>query len=77
MPIRPMTRDDLPGLKTIIEANDLFPAEMLDDMTAGYFRNGAGGEMWLTVDEDGPVALAYCAPERMTEGTWNLLLIAH
>ena len=27
-------------------------------------------------DESGVVAIAYCAPERMTEGTWNLYLIA-
>ena len=33
-------------------------------------------DFWLTDDQDGPVAAAYCAPERMTNGTWNLLFIA-
>ncbi len=48
---------------------------MLDEMTAGYFA-AAGEDAWLTGDEDGPGAVAYFAPERMTEGTWNLYLIA-
>ena len=30
---------------------------------------------WLTDDDDGPVGMAYCEPERMTAGTWNLQLI--
>lgn len=77
--IRPTVAADLPALKQVIDSNELFPSEMLDDMIAAYFANPASGEFWLT-DEDekdgGPVGVAYCAPERMTEGTWNLLLIA-
>ena len=76
MAIRPIERDDLPGLKAIIDANELFPAAMLDDMAAGYFDGNSSSEMWLTVDDGGLLAIAYCAPERMTQGTWNLLLIA-
>lgn len=74
--IRPVTPGDMPALKGVIDANGLFPPEMLDGMAAGFFSGEAGEEFWLTVDEGGPVAVAYCAPERMTEGTWNLLLIA-
>lgn len=66
----------MPGLKAVIDATGLFPAEMLDAMTAEYLDNGSSRDLWLTVDEDGLVAVAYCAPERMTQGTWNLLLIA-
>lgn len=76
MTIRPVTRDDLKGLKGIIEATGLFPAEMLDAMTERFFADNTSPEMWLTLDDGGPVALAYLAPERMTQGTWNLLLIA-
>jgi ribosomal protein S18 acetylase RimI-like enzyme len=33
--------------------------------------------VWLTVQVLGtPAAVAYAAPERMTSGTWNMLLIA-
>lgn len=46
-------------------------------MIAGYFA-GEGGDVWLTdQDDDGePVAVAYCVPEPLTQGTWNLLLIS-
>ncbi len=33
-------------------------------------------DFWLTYDDSFPVAIAYCAPEPMADGTWNLLLIA-
>ena len=75
MLIRPITPADLPGLKTIINATELFPGEMLEAMTAPHLQ-GEGEEIWLTAEADGPLGLAYAAPERMTEGCWNLLLIA-
>lgn len=74
--IRPIEPRDMPALKAVIDANGLFPSEMLDDMAAGFLGGGADGAFWLTADDGGPVAVAYCAPERMTQGTWNLLLIA-
>ncbi len=75
--IRPSRVDDLPALKTVIDANELFPSEMLDEMMSDYFDDQNSSELWLTdQDKDAPVAIAYCAPERMTEGTWNLYLIA-
>lgn len=78
VPIRPATRDDLPGLRRVIDGVALFPSNMLDGMIAANLDGSAGtGEFWLTADGDaGPVAIGYCAPERMTEGTWNMLLIA-
>ena len=74
---RPVVASDIPGLKSLINAAGLFPPDMLDDMLAPYLqREPAGGHQWLTIDEDGPIAVAYYAPERMTDGTWNLYLIA-
>lgn len=64
------------ALKAVIDANGLFPAQMLDGMVAEHFSGEGGDQFWLTYDDDEPVAVAYCAPERMTEGTWNLYLIA-
>lgn len=75
-PIRPVVAGDLPALKAVIDATDLFPSDMLDDMVAGYLRGDPADGFWLTHDEGGPLAVACCAPERMTLGTWNLLLIA-
>lgn len=73
--IRTLEAGDLPALRAVIDANDLFPGEMLDGMAEAHLR-GDGGELWFTAVDGVPVGLAYCAPERMTEGTWNLLLIA-
>lgn len=75
--IRPATRADVPALRSIIDAVGLFPSELLDAMMADYFANQSGsGHVWLTDDDNGPVGMAYYAPERLTEGTWNLYLIA-
>lgn len=70
--IRPIDKSDLPALKALIEAAQLFPADMLDEMTADYFAVRDSSEIWLTAGGTQPVAVAYCAPEKMTEGTWNL-----
>ena len=74
--IRPVTPADLPALKTVIDSTELFPSEMLDDMIAGYFAGEEEAGFWLTYDDGEPVAVAFCVPERMTEGTWNALLLA-
>lgn len=74
--IRPLTSGDLLGVKTLIDANDLFPSALLDDMVAGYLRGQSSDHSWLIVDDGGPIAVTYYAPEPMTQGTWNLYLIA-
>lgn len=74
--IRPLRAGDLPALKTVIDTNDLFPSAMLDEMTAPFLAGQAEDERWLTFDQGGPVGIAYYVPERMTDGTYNLLLIA-
>ena len=79
--IRPVKSSDLDDLKEIIEANDLFPPDMLDGMIADFFDDENNSDLWLTYESNkpekvAPVAIAYCAPEQMTEGTWNLYLIA-
>lgn len=76
-PIRPIVPDDIPALKHIIDVTDMFPSAMLDDMITDFFSDPDGDEIWLTYDADGDrSAIAYCRPEEMTDGTWNLLLIA-
>lgn len=45
-------------------------------MAAPFFNGKGGDESWLVADDGELVGVAYYAPERMTEGTWNLLLIA-
>jgi len=78
--IRPVVPEDLPDLKVVIKANDLFPEDMLDDLTLDYFQGKNKSELWFTYEDkyedEKSIAIAYCAPEKMTEGTWNLYLIA-
>lgn len=74
--IRSVTKQDVPDLKIVIDTSGLFPSEMLDGMISDSFENPASRDIWITCGEDRPMALAFCAPEQMTEGTWNLYLIA-
>jgi ribosomal protein S18 acetylase RimI-like enzyme len=84
MPVQDMTHNirqvqaqDVAALKTVIDTSGLFPPELLDGMLADYFTNPGTTDVWLTLEQDGiPVAVTYCAPERLTEGTYNLYLIA-
>ena len=74
--IRTITSADMFALKGVIDANGLFPSDMLDEMTAAFFQGKTPDDIWLTVDQEGPIAVLYCAPEQMTVGTSNLYLIA-
>jgi ribosomal protein S18 acetylase RimI-like enzyme len=75
--IRKALPQDLPHFKQVIDSNELFPSELLDDMTQDFFNNEATTDIWRCAELDNrPIAVAYCAPERMTEGTYNLYLIA-
>lgn len=75
--IRSVTPSDILALKQVIDSSELFPSDMLEEMMADYFHNDSSADIWLTYEKDGQaIAIAYCAPEKMTEGTYNLYLIA-
>ncbi|MEL6558535.1 MAG: GNAT family N-acetyltransferase [Bacteroidota bacterium] len=75
--IRNVTKQDIEALKAVIDSSELFPSELLEEMMIDYFSNQDTSELWFTKEEDSkPVIIAYCAPEKMTEGTSNLYLIA-
>ena len=77
--IRPTTPDDLAAIIAIAEAIGFQPDELeeLNKMLADHLGgNSNNDDFWITDDEDGPIGVAYCSPERMTKGTWNLLFIA-
>lgn len=78
--IRSTTPDDTTALIALADATGLFPPsalellrQMLTDSLAG---NSDIEPFWITDDDNGPVGVAYCEPERMTDRTWNLQLIA-
>jgi ribosomal protein S18 acetylase RimI-like enzyme len=86
--IRLTTLDDTTALIDLAAASGLFDpnqtdslAQMLDQhfrVSETALEEGKNGtqDIWLTDDDNEPVGMAYIAPERMTEGTWNLYLIA-
>lgn len=74
--IRNLTPADLPAIKSVIDATGLFPSDMLDDMVSGFFSSPEPDEHWLVLADPTPVGVAYVAPEKLTDGTWNLYLIA-
>lgn len=75
--IREVSRKDIDGLKTVLDSSELFPSELLDDMITDYLDNPSSKDIWFTyIEEETPVSIAYCAPERLTEGTYNLYAIA-
>ena len=78
--IRSTTLDDVTSLIVLAEASGLFEpsqteelAQMLDQHFNGETKSQ---DLWFTDDDNGVVGVAYVAPERMTEGTWNLYWIA-
>ncbi len=78
--IRLTTPNDINALISLATATGLFEpnqTEELAQMLDQYFHSESENQdLWFTDDDHGVVGVAYVAPERMTEGTWNLYLIA-
>lgn len=62
---------------SIVEGSGQFDADGLGHVRATLEAHLAGGSegVWLTADDGEPVGVAYCAPEPVTSGTWNLLML--
>lgn len=78
--IRMTTPNDIEAILKVASASGLFSSDQvgeLSGMLAQHFSAGSiGQELWITDDNGEPVGIAFAAPERMTDGTWNLYLIA-
>jgi len=77
--IRPITPDDTTALIALADATGLFQPNQLGElaeMLFDYFGGSSDERFWLVDDDRGVVGVAYCEMERMTDGTWNLQLIA-
>jgi ribosomal protein S18 acetylase RimI-like enzyme len=74
--IRKVIKSDIKILKEILDSIELFPSEMLDDMIFDYFNNPQSQDIWFTcIDNNTPISIGYCAPEKLTVGTFNLYAI--
>lgn len=78
--IRLTIPNDTTALIALAEESGLFEpnqTEELAQMLSQHFNGETESQdLWFTDDDNGVVGVAYVAPERMTEGTWNLYLIA-
>lgn len=74
--IREITAGDISALQNVLKSIDLFPPEILPSMISDYLQNPVTEHLWHTyILNDVPIALTYCAPEMLTEGTYNLYAI--
>lgn len=74
--IREVIHSDLDSLKIVLDSCGLFPSEYLEDMISDFFHNLDTNEIWFTyVENDSPISIGYCIPEKLTSGTYNLLAI--
>lgn len=74
--IRAVRAQDIEALKQVVDSSQLFPAEFLEEMIAEYLNNPETQELWFSyADGQTPLAVGYCVPEKLTEGTFNLLAI--
>lgn len=78
--IRSTTTDDTAALLELAVSSGLFPPDGTGELAAVLAACLAGengpDHVWLTDEDSGPIGAAYFAPERMTDGTWNLYFLA-
>ena len=74
--IRALDRADLPSVSVILDATGLFPSDLLEPMAEPFLAEDAPHHWLVACDPDKVVGFAYAEPERMTDGTFNLLAIA-
>ena len=75
--IRHIKDTDITDLKKVLDSSQLFPSHLLEGMIHEYLTNTSSKEIWFTAEDKGKaISLGYCAPERLTEGTFNLYAIA-
>jgi ribosomal protein S18 acetylase RimI-like enzyme len=77
MNVRLSLSGDIPALQAVLDQTGLFPGEMLPGLMSGFLSSQDSEDLWLTCEIAGEVAgFCYCAPEKLTDGTWNMLAIA-
>jgi ribosomal protein S18 acetylase RimI-like enzyme len=77
MTIRATLASDSAALQTVLDKTQLFPPEMLPEMLNSHLSNAQSTDIWLTWESEGAAkGFCYAVPEKLAEGTWNMLAIA-
>lgn len=74
--VRAMARSDLGDVASILDDTGLFPSAMLAEMAEPFLGGDSASGWFVAIQSNQAIGFAYCEPERMTEGTYNLLAIA-
>ncbi len=75
--IRSTDKTDAVAILNIVEESGQFDSASLAHVQSTLEEHLAGDSdaIWLTADDGEPVGVAYCAPEPVANGTWNLLML--
>lgn len=75
--IRKTVKTDLDAIIEIVKESGHFDENALAHVreTLESYLAGESDDLWLTADDGEPVGVAYVAPEPVTDGTWNLLML--
>ena len=74
--IRAVSQADINQIKKVVDSSELFPSEYLDEMISDYFNKADTEDIWFTyIENNTAIAIGYCVPEKLTEGTYNLLAV--
>lgn len=74
--IRALGRADLPAVRVILDRTGLFPSDLLQPMVEPFLAEQSCHHWLVALGESRVLGFAYAEPERMTDGTFNLLAIA-
>jgi ribosomal protein S18 acetylase RimI-like enzyme len=75
--IRDTQASDMEAIMQIVKDSGQFDTDAVAHVreTLQSHLAGNGDGIWLTSDDGEPVAVAYCAPEPVASGAWNLLML--
>lgn len=75
--IRETIKADSEAILAIVRDSEQFDENCLTHVeeTLNNYLAGESDDLWFTADDGEPVGVAYCAPEPVTDGTWNLLML--
>ncbi len=70
-------KEDITGISEILDRTELFPSELLSGMVDPFFSGAEDAGVWLTVkDKSTVLGFCYAIPEKLTNGSWNMVAIA-